>query len=158
VNSVRLRRFHVLFGIVLTLAAVPLLLLAAVIYIFWGLLLRFLVIVLWIPRGLRVLVVYSNSPHWKQRFEERVLPQLGPRCVVLNWSERRRWSWGLAECLFWFYGGAKNYNPLAVVIPPFGRAKVFRFWPAFRDAKHGRPESLQQLETEFLNEAVRQLP
>ena len=117
-NSVRLRRFHVLFGIILTLVAVPLLLLAAIIYIFWFLLLRFLVIVLWIPRGLRVLVVYSNSPHWKQRFEERILPQLGPRCVVLNWSERRRWSLGLAECLFWFYGGAKNYNPLAVVIRP----------------------------------------
>jgi hypothetical protein len=156
VNSIWLRGFRVFFfGVALALVAVPLLLLAAVIYIFWGLLLRFLVIVLWIPRGHRVLVVYSNSPHWKQRFEERILPRLGPRCVVLNWSERRRWSWGLAECLFWFYGGAKNYNPLAVVMRPFGRAKIFRFWQAFRDAKHGRPESLQQLETEFLKEAVR---
>ena len=154
-NSVFNRCFHVLFGIALSLVAAPLLLLAAVIYIFWGLLLRLLVIVLWIPRGQRVLVVYSNSPHWKQRFEERILPRLGPHCVVLNWSERRRWSWSLAQCLFWFYGGAKHYNPLAVVMRPFGRARVFRFWPAFRDAKHGRLESLQQLETEFLNEAVR---
>jgi len=155
VNDVWLRRFRALFGIALTLVALPLLLLAAIIYVFWALLLRFLVIVFWIPRGHRVLVVYSNSPHWKQRFEESILPQLGPRCVVLNWSEHRRWSFSLAACLFWFYGGAKNYNPLAVVMRPFGRTKVYRFWPAFRDAKHGRPESLHRLETEFLNEAVR---
>ena len=81
-NSIWLRGF---LGVALALVVVPLLLLAAVIYILWGLLLRLLVIVLWIPRGHRVLVVYSNSPHWKQRFEERILPRLGPRCVVLNW-------------------------------------------------------------------------
>jgi hypothetical protein len=154
VNSIRGRGSRVLIGIALILVAVPWLLLAAVIYIVCALLLRLLVLVLWIPRGHRVLVVYSDSPHWKQRFEEHILPRLGPRCVVLNWSERRRWSFGLAECLFWFYGGAKNYNPLAVVMRPFGRTKIFRFWPAFRDAKHGRPESLHRLETELFNEAV----
>jgi hypothetical protein len=57
----------------------------------------------------------------------------------------------LAWCLFWFYGGQKAYNPLVVVMRPFGRATVFRFWSAFRDAKHGRPEPLQRLETELFD-------
>jgi hypothetical protein len=150
----RLRRVGLFFAVALIPVVVPLLVLAAVIYVSWALLLRFLVLVLWIPRGYRVLVIYSNSPHWKQYFEERVLPRLGSRCVVLNWSERRRWSLTLAGCLFWFYGGHKAYNPLVVVLRPFGRARVFRFWPAFRDAKHGRPEPLQRLETELFNVAT----
>ena len=145
------RRFGLLLWIVLIPLVVPLLVLTAVIYVVCALLLRVLFLVLWIPRGYRVLVIYSNSPHWKQYFESRILPRLGSRCVVLNWSERRRWSLSLAACLFWFYGGAKNYNPLVVVLRPFGRATVLRFWHAFRDAKHGRLESLQRLETELFN-------
>jgi hypothetical protein len=100
--------------------------LALVIYFLWALLLRLLVLVLWFPRGYRVLVIYSNSPHWKGYFEERIVPRLGPSCVVLNWSHRRRWSLTLSWCLFGFYGGPKAYNPLVVVMPPFGRSAVFR--------------------------------
>jgi hypothetical protein len=108
----------------LTYALVPMLLLVSllviVLYVLWALVLRFLVLVLWFPRGYRVLVVYSNSPHWKQYFEEHILPRLGSRCVVLNWSERRQWSFTLARGLFLFYGGDKAYNPLVVVMPAFG--------------------------------------
>ena len=148
-HRIWLRRIGLFFGIALIPVLVAWLLLAAVIYVVWALLLRFLVLVLWIPRGYRVLVIYSNSPHWKQYFEERLVPRLGSRCVVLNWSERRRWSFGLARCLFSFYGGHRAYNPLVVVLRPFGRATVLRFWPAFRDANRGRPDSLQRLETEL---------
>ena len=108
-------------------------------------------LVLWFPTGKRVLVVYSNSPHWKQYFEERIIPRLGSRCVVLNWSERRQWSSTLAASLFWFYGRDRAYNPLVVVFRPFGWARVFRFWPAFREAIHGRPEMLQGLEKELFS-------
>jgi hypothetical protein len=143
------------FGLLLLVALIPVLVLwlvlLAVIYVLWALLLRFLVLVLWVPRGYQVLVIYSNSPHWKQYFEDRVLPRLGSRCVVLNWSERRRWPLSLARSLFRFYGGHEAYNPLVVVMRPFGRARVFRFWPAFSDAKRGRPEPLQRLETELFN-------
>ena len=140
-------------GVVVVLALlpvlVPLALLAAAAYLLWALVLRLLVLVLWAPRGRRVLVVYSNSPHWKSYFEDHLLPRLGSSSVVLNWSERRDWSFTLARCLFRFYGGPKAYNPLVVVIHPLGRAAIFRFWPAFRDAKHGRVEPLQRLEKEL---------
>ncbi len=151
-DRARLRGVGMIAGaVLLAILVVPFVLLAAAIYVLWALLLRLLVIVLWIPRGYRVLVVYSNSPHWGQYFEEHIVPRLGSRCVVLNWSERRRWSLSLASCLFWFYGGHHAYNPLVVVLRPFGRAKIFRFWQAFRDAKHDRPESLRRLETELFN-------
>jgi hypothetical protein len=45
----------------------------------------------------------------------------------------------------------QNFNPLVVVIRPFGRATVFRFYPAFMDAKRGRPEHLHRLETELFS-------
>ena len=142
-----------IIGWIVVVALIPVLILglalAAIIYALWALLLRLLILVLWLPRGHRVLVIYSNSPNWKQYFEEQIVPRLGSRSVVLNWSERRRWPWSLAACLFWYYRGEKAYNPLVVVIRPFGRASVFRFWPVLRDAKHGRPEPLQRLETEL---------
>jgi hypothetical protein len=144
-------------GFVLVLALfpvlVPFVVLALAVYFFWALLLRLLVLVLWFPRGHRVLVIYSNSPHWKAYFEERIVPRLGASCVVLNWSHRRRWRHTLARCLFRFYGGPKAYNPLVVVMPAFGRAAVFRFWPAFRDLKRGCPELLRRLETELFSTA-----
>ena len=152
-RSARRRRLGIFFGIVLIPLMVPWLVLVAVIYAVWALTLRVLVLVLWVPRGYRVLVVYSNSPHWKQYFEERIVPRLAPRCVVLNWSERRQWSLSLGGCLFWFYGGHRAYNPLVVVVRPFGRASVFRFWPAFRDARRGRLEPLHQLEAELFRVA-----
>lgn len=149
-NRARLRGAGMFAGaVLLAIVVVPFVLLAAAIYVLWAVLLRFLVLVLWSPRGYRVLVVYSNSPHWKQYFEEHIVPRLGSRCVVLNWSERRRWSFSLAKCLFWLYGGHRAYNPLVVVVRPFGRAKIFRFWQAFRDAKHDHPEPLRRLEAEL---------
>src|SRR5688500_7316053 len=91
-----LRRIGVAVVLALLPILVPLVLLAAGAYILWAFMLHLLVLVLWVPRGHRVLVVYSNSPHWKLYFEERLLPRLGSSCVVLNWSERRHWSFTLA--------------------------------------------------------------
>ena len=46
----------------------------------------------WGAEGKRLLLVYSNSPHWQSYIEERWLPRLGPAAIVINWSERARWS------------------------------------------------------------------
>src|SRR5687767_14406343 len=67
----------------------------------------------WCPRGRNVLVVYSNSPIWQTWFEQRALPALGSRAVVLNWSDRRQWgSSSLAVLLFRVLGGTENFNPM----------------------------------------------
>lgn len=43
---------------------------------------------LWCTQGRDILFVYSNSPVWHDYLEQRLLPLLGDRAVVLNWSDR----------------------------------------------------------------------
>jgi len=40
--------------------------------------------------GRDILLVYSDSPIWHDYIEERILPHLGERAVVLNWSQCRQ--------------------------------------------------------------------
>ena len=47
------------------------------------------------------------------------------------------------------FGGWREFNPLAVVFRPFRRTRTFRFWQPFRDFKHGHPEALHRMESEF---------
>ena len=96
-----------------------------------------------LARGRDVLFVYSDSPVWHEYIEQRFLPHLVRRAVVLNWSERNRWNLSLGQVAFRFFGGRREFNPLAVVFRPLRRTRTFRFWTAFRDLKHGRPEALQ---------------
>jgi hypothetical protein len=103
----------------------------------------------WCVRGRDILFVYSHSPVWQDYIERHVLPRLGRRAVVLNWSQRTRWRLSLARLAFHHFGGSREFNPLAVVFRPFRRTRTFRFWQPFRDFKHGRPEALHRLESEF---------
>jgi hypothetical protein len=103
----------------------------------------------WCSRGRDILFVYSESPLWRDYIVEQILPVLGDRAIVLNWSERNRWRMSLAQWAFYHFGGRRNFNPLAVVFRPFRRTRTFRFWESFREMKHGRPASLRALEEQF---------
>jgi hypothetical protein len=103
----------------------------------------------WCLRGHDILFVYSDSPVWREYIDEHLLPHLGERAVVLNWSERKRWRVSLARLAFHHFGGYRQFNPLAVVFRPFRRTRTFRFWQPFRNFKHGRPEALRRMESEF---------
>lgn len=103
----------------------------------------------WCVRGRDILFVYSDSPIWHDYIEEQVLPRLGERAVVLNWSQRTGWRFSLARMVFYHFGGWRAFNPLAVVFRPFRLTHTFRFLQPFRDFKHGRPEALHQMESEF---------
>jgi hypothetical protein len=103
----------------------------------------------WCLRGRAILLVYSDSPVWRDYIEQRVLPCLGERAIVLNWSQRKRWRVALARLAFHHFGGQREFNPLAVVFRPFHRTRTFRVWQPFRDFKHGHPEPLRQMENEF---------
>jgi hypothetical protein len=128
----------------------PLFLIVAVARVIGALALHLLTLLVWIPAGRRVLFVYSDSPVWKVHLETEVLPRLPSTAAVLNWSERSRWSrWSLSVWLFRFYAGTKEYNPLGIVVRPFWGPKLFRFWRAFRDSKHGKHEPLRTLEASF---------
>ena len=100
----------------------------------------------WYLRGRDILFVYSDSPIWREHVEQHILPYLGERAVVLNWSHRKRWRISIARLAFHYFGGSREFNPLAVVFRPMRRTRTFRFWQPFRDFKHGRPEALRKLE------------
>jgi hypothetical protein len=105
--------------------------------------------VCWCIRGRDVLFVYSNSPVWHGYIEHNILPRLGQRAVVLNWSKRKAWRFSLAWLAFHHFGGRQDYNPLAVVFRPFCQTRTFRFLQPFADFKRGRPEALHRMESEF---------
>jgi hypothetical protein len=111
--------------------------------------LHILIWTLWCLRGRDILFVYSDSPVWHDYLEQRLLPPIRHRAVVLNWSQRKRWRFSLAKAAFRHFGGYREFNPLAVVFHPFRRTQKFRFWRPFRDWKHGRPAALIQMERDF---------
>ena len=105
----------------------------------------------WCIRGRDILFVYSDSPVWHDYIEQRLLPPIRHRAIVLNWSQRKRWRFSLARVAFRHFAGYREFNPLAVVFRPFRLTRKFRFWRPFRDWKHGRPAKLQQMEEEFFS-------
>jgi len=104
----------------------------------------------WLPRGKEVLLVYSDSPVWHDYMVAEVRPLVQERAMVLNWSERARWRhWSLPAMAFRFFGGSYAFNPMVVVFRPLRRAKTFRFWPAFKEGKHGDREPVEKLRREL---------
>jgi hypothetical protein len=103
----------------------------------------------WCIRGRDILFVYSDGPIWHDYIEQQILPQLGERAVILNWSQRTMWRFSLSRMAFYHFGGRRAFNPLAVVFRPFRRTRTFRFLQPFREFKHGHPETLHRMESEF---------
>ncbi len=105
----------------------------------------------WGQAGKDVLLVYSDSPHWKNYIETHWLPRLEARVVVLNWSDRASWAdrHPLEAAIFRRWAGDREFNPIAIVLPRHGPVKVVRFWRAFRDYKHGKVRSLRVAEQEL---------
>lgn len=117
----------------------------------FGLALHIAIWIWWCTRDKYALIVYSNSPVWQDYFENQVLPALENRAVVLNWSERATWhTWSLAVLVFRYFGGNKDFNPMAIVFRPGRFRRVFRFWAPFRDFKHGKPQQVERMKEELL--------
>jgi hypothetical protein len=79
----------------------PLALFAAANHLAYRALLYLFVWALWLPRGKDILFVYSDSPIWHEYMATHVLPLVQERAVILNWSERKKWSrWSLGVAVF----------------------------------------------------------
>jgi len=103
------------------------------------------------PKGKDVLFVNSDSPIWHDYMKTDVLPLVEKRAVVLNWSERKRWSrWALSYHAFHSFAGGAEFNPLVIVFRPWRPALVLRFWPAFKDWKRGYKEPVERLRQELI--------
>jgi hypothetical protein len=96
--------------------------------------------------------VYSNSPIWKAYIEKEILPTIQNQAVILNWSERKNWKNSLAVLAFRYFGGQRNFNPMAVVFRPLRLAKTYRFYEAFKEFKYGNPDKVEQLKSRLLND------
>ena len=149
-NSSRITR---LLPFLLLLVFSPLIVAVLAIWLMTALILYILVWTLWCPRGKDILFVYSDSPVWHDYLEQQILPQIKARSVVLNWSDRRHWlrRLSLPSMVFRFFGGSREFNPLAVHFPPLRRHRTFRFWQAFKDRKHSRPDTLKRIEDDFFD-------
>ena len=95
--------------------------------------------------------MYSDSPIWRDYMTSEVLPLVHERAVVLDWSERKKWErWSLGVAGLRHFGGRYGFNPLVVLFRPFRLARVFRFWSAFKDWKHGYREPVERLRQDLL--------
>jgi hypothetical protein len=133
----------------LIVATIPIFLIGLVLWFIAAVALHLVVWVAWCSRGKYALVVYSNSPIWQEYFEQQVIPALGSRGIVLNWSERRRWPYSLSVVLFRFFGGTHDFNPFAMIFQPFAWSREFRFYAPFLAFKRGRPQEVEELSREF---------
>jgi hypothetical protein len=103
------------------------------------------------PAGKFVLLAYTDSELWAPYIENTLLPQIGDHCVVVNRSRedwKRRYAAERQALSFW--GGLRSYNPIAVVVRPWGRVRVFRFYDAFQQLKHGQPGALDTKAAELV--------
>ena len=138
-----------LMFVILSPIILPLLIIALTFHLLAGMFLYPAVWLCWCLRGRFVLFVYSNSPIWQEYVEENILPRLGERAVVLNWSDRSRWKRTLAVMAFRYFGGYRQYNPMALVFRPFRFARQFRFYEPFKDFKHGKPDAVHKMQTDL---------
>ena len=125
----------------------PILIIAVFLDLLWGAILYIAIWLTW--KKQRVLFVYSDSPVWKDYIEGEILPYLQDRAVILNWSERRKWKISLAVLAFRYFGGHRNFNPIAIVFRPFHFVKAYRFFEAFKEFKHGNPKKVDEIKKEL---------
>lgn len=145
---------------------VPLVLLLSLPFLLWiacrAVFYSFVLIMIWIrwlPDGKDTLVIYSDSPHWKEYFETEVNPKLSSRSFVLNWSHRKQWSnLTLPTLAFNGFSGAREFNPLVIVFRLWRWPRRFRFFKAFRDLKHRNQATIRRVIDELRNYVGETIP
>jgi hypothetical protein len=104
----------------------------------------------WTRRGVRCLVVYSDSSRSRDHIKTGWLPSIGDAGVALNLSERSSSRSDLAVRVFRrFCGQWRNFNPAVVVFRGLKEPYVFRFFYAFQEVKANRREYLEALEAQM---------
>jgi hypothetical protein len=136
-------RAKILLIVVSLILGVPILLIAAVFYLLWGVILYLSVWLTW--RRQYILFAYSDSPIWKEYIEREVIPLIKDRSIILNWSDRKNWKTSLSTLVFRYFGGKRNFNPIAIVLRPFQPVKTYRFYQAFKKFKHGNVTEVEEL-------------
>ena len=119
------------FGVVLV---VPLL------FVGWGLAYQTALLIAAKRRGLRAILVTSESPLWASHIAAHWLPRLSSDIVVLNYSRRfqaetsTRLGWALHRC---FAGDRNEFCPVVIVFRGLRYPTIFRFYSAFKLLRSG---------------------
>lgn len=145
---------------------VPLVLLLSLPFLFWiacrTVFYSFVLVAIWIrwlPHGKDTLVIYSDSPHWKEYFETEVNPTLSSRSYILNWSHRKQWNnFTLPTLAFHGFSGAREFNPLVIVFKKWKWPRRFRFFKAFHDLKHRNQATIYRVLNDLKNYIGQALP
>ena len=96
-----------------------------------------------------LLLVYTDSPHWKDYSETNWVGRWSDRVVILNRS--RPWSRIEPQAALWLrLKGFVEHTPLAIIVPQQGPVRIVRFFKAFRDFKHGDAAPLHAAESELV--------
>jgi hypothetical protein len=142
------RASKVLFTVLLLVLS-PIVVVIVLSYLAWG---AILYLAIWLTRKEPfILFVYSDSPIWKDYIEKEILPQIQDRAVILNWSERRTWKSSLAVLAFRYFGGHRNFNPMAMVFRPFHIVETYRFFEAFKEFKRGKRKNVEEIKSELFD-------
>ena len=127
-----------------------------VLHVVYGILLRMLAWLRWSRTPVRGVLIYSNSPKWQACIEREWLPRLGEYVIVLNWSERKQWRRSLAVRLFRYHlegsSLAIDYNPAVILLRGCKYPYLYRYFYAFRDAKHGDDRALKKFENQMFDD------
>jgi hypothetical protein len=127
----------------------PILIVVLSLYFLWGAILYLAIWLTW--RKQFAVFVYSDSPTWKDYIEREILPYIQDDAVILNWSERRNWKNSLAILAFRYFGGQRNFNPIAIIFRPFRLVKTYRFFEAFQEFKHGDAKKVEEIKKELFD-------
>lgn len=101
-------------------------------------------------------LVTSDSPVWKDYIQENWLDRFGSHFIVLNASRRSQWRNSPATRLYFFFcPQQENYCPVVILLQGFHHPRVYRFFYAFRDHKHGNDTALLKLEEDLARELNR---
>jgi hypothetical protein len=96
-------------------------------------------------------LVYSDSPNWKEYVESQILPCVAARLVTVNWSRRSEWTRPkpLEVRVFEHWAGSREFNPIAIIVRGYGRVQTVRFFAAFKAHKHGKSDDLRAAEDQL---------
>jgi hypothetical protein len=126
----------------------------AVAFLCWALLATAIVVgisLVWIPRGQRYLIVYSDSGQWRPYFENEVLPAFGASARVINLSRdggKKKW-WHLDWAAYRHCAGYQNRFPSVFCFRSFGPWRSIRFYDAYMLSKRGRFSALERAKAQL---------
>ena len=103
--------------VVLTIVIALIIIIPIVLWMLYGVFLRFQWERSFAINGKRVLIVYSRSPNWQEYIESRWIKPYTSQIVVLDWSNRSEWTkpFPLQVKVFRYWGRSKEYNPMAIL-------------------------------------------